>query len=567
MKLPAAIRQHKLTPLRKSTAVIFGVGLVALLVIGLLNFLRDPVAQALQSRIEGTGGIIVVGEESLNQSALLARIYGDNGFQPIWTDGNALLPKSKAFLEFLGSTHAQNWRHGGYHLDRIETLLAHSDAEASGALNRRVELELLLTDAYAQCGNDLQCGTIDPRNLFPGWFCYPEHEGSSAAILSALKSQDLGKALMGLEPSDSGYLLLRKELERHRGIKRSGGWPVVPAGPILALGDRGDRVPLLRKRLLISGDLEPDTSGAPDIFDSGLAGALSRFQMRHELHESGLLDEPTLEGLNVSVEARILQIELNLERLRWLPRRLDQRNIFVNVAACRLELVENDRVILKKRVIVGRKDHKTVLFSGSMRYMEINPYWEVPEKIVINELVPMIKTNPAMLAEKGFRIIDGWAEPKVIKPEDIDWNTLEPEKFEYRIRQEPGQMNPLGCIKFMFPNDFSIYMHDTSERQLFESDSRTFSHGCIRLEQPLEMAAQLLKDSPGGAPEEIKSAVESHVNQKIEIPNPISIYIYYLTAWVDREGSLHFCRDIYNADMFLAGALMDAQAKTTNDPD
>jgi murein L,D-transpeptidase YcbB/YkuD len=264
----------------------------------------------------------------------------------------------------------------------------------------------------------------------------------------------------------------------------------------------------------------------------------------------------TLSVLNISVEDRIEQIKLNMERWRWLPQDLGERYIMVNTANFELDIIENGQSVTSSRAIVGKKDRPTPALSQKITYMELNPYWNIPYKIAIDDILPNIKEDPNYLKAKNIRIFENWEDSaREINPESIDWDTVTKEHFAYKLRQDPANSNALGRVKFIFPNEFSIYLHDTPARELFNKTKRTFSSGCIRIEKPMELAAYLLTDNSKWTYEKLTAAVSSKKTRTILLSDPMNIHILYWTAWVDKDGTVNFREDIYGRDRQLNIAL------------
>ncbi|NIO06699.1 MAG: L,D-transpeptidase family protein, partial [Deltaproteobacteria bacterium] len=252
--------------------------------------------------------------------------------------------------------------------------------------------------------------------------------------------------------------------------------------------DRGPRVSALRSRLIASGDLDGSPERDYDLFDEALEWGVRRFQKRHGLKVDGIVGSRTLKTLNVPVEERMRQIELNMERWRWLPNDLGRRFILVNIPNFELYVVENDEILMTMRAVVGRRYQRTPVFTGEMTYLELNPYWHIPTKIATQDILPSIRKNPNYLIKKKIRVFQSWeAQAPEIDPESIDWSQITTENFSFKLRQEPGPSNALGRVKFMFPNRFAVYLHDTPARKLFQKTRRTFSAGCIRIEKPVEL--------------------------------------------------------------------------------
>jgi len=538
------------------SAVVMGVVLLLVVGQGIALYLSDPATRLIRDRIQGIDGATLIEDEPLHNPDLVAGFYSDGGCRPVWSSEKHLTSKAEAFIAVLRRADGEGLNPEDYHLAKIESLIRQW-RNGDRQVDKRVNLDLLLTDAFVAFGRHVRNGRVDPRTVYPDWYNFPRRENGDGEIIDALKRDELGKALKVIQPTDSGYEKLREAFLRYRSIEERGGWPSVPGGPKLKAGDRDDRVLLLRKRLFLSGDLGDGAEGG-NLFDEKIERALRLFQSRHGLIADGVLGASTVEELNIPVGKRVRQLKLNLERLRWLPRVLGDHYIFVNLADFSLEVVEKNETVMTMRIIVGRdeENQRTFVFTGNITYLEINPFWNVPESIAVNELIPKMKDDPCYLSSHGIRIIDGWNEPaKEIDPKSIDWVSLDPGQFRYRLRQDPGPRNPLGRVKFMFPNEFSIYLHDTPDRQLFERARRTFSHGCIRIEKPLDLAVYLLKGYSDWKREDILRAIASRQRQVITLPEPVPIYIFYLTAWVDHGGLVHFCRDVYSGDRILEQAM------------
>ena len=343
---------------------------------------------------------------------------------------------------------------------------------------------------------------------------------------------------------------LESALAHYQQLAAQGGWPQVPVGPALHEGERDERILLLKERLVASGDLAaPPDQG--DLFDGLLKEAVQRFQARHGLTADGVVGTRTLTELNVPIGQRIQQLAASLERCQPLPSLLEPRHILVNIADFTLKLYEDGELRLSMPVIVGKTYRQTPVFTGSISSLVLNPSWEVPHSIATKDLLPKIKKNPGYLSQSHFRVFQGWKTSEEINPAGIDWATLSPSRFPYRLRHEPGPDNALGQVKFLFPNPYDVYLHDTPSQALFQKDTRTFSSGCIRLARPLDLAVYLLQGTSLGSMEALNAALSREKTQTVAIPTPIPVHIAYMTAWVDREGIIQFRPDIYNRDPAL----------------
>ncbi len=545
------------------TAAAIGLLLLVLLWHVTREEMSDPLSSQLRGRLQDAGSVPQPGTlfGRLRELVIIKAFYSERDFEPLWSSPRGPTPKVESFLKVIRAADQDGLRPQDYHLTKIESLLSSGKkGREPFSVVQRIELELLLSDAFILYGKHLMNGRVDPHAIYEDWFNLPQQEKDDSLILAALGMRDMEKAMEGLRPHDAGYQKLRHGLALYSDIQSRGGWPFVPDGPKLKMGDRDGRVPVLRKRLALSGDLAGTSVSDADLFDEELDKALRLFQHRHGLLVDGVLSIRTLGELNVPVEKRIHQMRLNMERLRWLPRDLGERYILVNVAGFSLAVMEKGEPVMNMKIIVGKdeEDQRTFLFAGRMTYLELNPYWNVPESIAVNELIPKLKKNPGYLASQGMRILDGWSErAREIAPGSIDWESLDSETFRYRLRQDPGPKNPLGRIKFMFINEFSIYLHDTPTRSLFQRDRRTFSHGCIRIEKPIELAAYLLKYELEWTKETILAEIAKKKRQVIKLTSPVPVYIYYMTAWVDRDGFLQFRKDVYKSDRVLEKAMSE----------
>lgn len=346
------------------------------------------------------------------------------------------------------------------------------------------------------------------------------------------------------------YRDLQDALDQLRETERRGGWPAFPAGPALELGDRDARVEPLRIRLTASGDLsqreEPDDLS---LFDERLDAAVRAFQARHGLEVDGVVGRETTDALNVPVDARISQIEANIERWDRLPSDLGDRYFLVNAAGFTADLIEHGQRMRRFRVVVGRPDRPTPVFSAVMTHLILAPYWNVPPGIQRDDVLPHIKSDPAYLGDHEMTLLDaGTMRP--VDPASVDWQAMDGLTFNarYRVREDPGPENPLGGVKFIFPNGYSVYMHDTPAKDLLTRNVRTFSSGCIRVEGALDLAAYLLRDDPQWTPARIEEVIARGVEQRVNLPNPYNVYVEYFTAWVDDAGVLQLRNDVYKRD-------------------
>jgi len=520
----------------------------------------DEIKAEIQSRLAGNeaGRSALPSREALAFPAEAKKFYARRGFHPAWSDSEGPTPAATSLRDVLRKASRHGLVPEAYHLISIESLLS----ERGFFFNRKplpadkaAQLDVLLTDAFFLYAAHLSTGCVAPDKANVQWHVSRRKLPNLPATLEqALKSEKIEAVLESLAPSGPCYTRLMAALQEYREIERHGGWPVVPAGGRLREGDRSERVPALRQRLGLPprpAFLEESEENR-NRFDQPLTAVVKAFQQRHGLTADGIVDSATLEALNTPVTARIRQLEINLERLRWLPEDLGERLVIVNIPEFRLRVLERGTEVLSSRIVVGRYATNTPVFNSRILHFELNPYWNVPRSIAAGEILPQIQQNIEYLNWMDMKVIAG---TRTVPPWTIDWERLTPRTFNLQLRQDPGPKNPLGRIKFFFPNSFDVYLHDTPNRHLFEQEKRSFSHGCIRVENPEELAVTLLGGSPGKSRQGILAAMETGQTRLIRLPQPVSIYILYFTAWADAEGAVQFRKDIYKQDEPLAEIL------------
>lgn len=344
-------------------------------------------------------------------------------------------------------------------------------------------------------------------------------------------------------------------LERYHQIAARGGWPTIPSGAPLRLGSRSERVLALRHRLRTTGDLPPlgqlaqvgSETADFDVemrFDHEVAQAVRQIQRRHGLHVDGIVGRHTLAALNVPVQERLQQLRHDLEN-RQLPEDVGDRYILVNIPDFTLRLIDRNREVWATRVVVGERQRRTPMLRSTIDHLVFNPYWHVPSRIAKQELLPRVVADPHYLAEQQMEIVAPGGQ--VLDPSGIDWTAVNAQDFPYRIRQRPGAHNALGRVKFIFPNTYGVYLHDTPSRAVFARAERAFSHGCVRVEKPLELAAYLLRERERElrTPEQMEQMIRRGERTYVKLPQPIEVHFVYRTAWVDDDGIVQFRPDIY----------------------
>lgn len=526
--------------------------------------LSDRVAERLRTRIEAAG----VGLQALNADgeAIAARsattaFYVERGFAPLWTSSRGPGASVDRLLQAIERADRMGLHPGDYHAAAIRALVHEARSASAGdeaQARRLAELELLCTDAFLRYATHRLRGRLDPAVIEPDWTAPQRTADVADAMTRAVQSGQIERALAQLDPPQADYRTLRAALARYRRIAEDGGWPTVSDGPTLRPGVRDARVTALRERLRSTGDWSGPVraDSVAQHFDSTLVASVRHFQERHGLDADGIVGAQTLEALNVPARERVEQLRLNLERWRWLPQDLGARHIIVNIAGFELKVIENGTDVMQMRVITGQRYRRTPVFSGQISYLVLSPYWHVPNSIATKDKLPLLKKDASALTAQGYEIFRGWgADAQPIDPTTVDWSSVSARNFPYRMRQKPGPNNALGRVKFMFPNAHNVYLHDTPSRELFARAERSFSSGCIRVQQPMALAAYLLADQPEWTAERMQRVVDRQQETSVRLKAAVPVHLLYWTAWAEDDGTIHFRRDIYGRDALVAEAL------------
>ncbi|MBA3343364.1 MAG: L,D-transpeptidase family protein [Gemmatimonadaceae bacterium] len=488
-----------------------------------------------------------IDDDQWGHTKRLYKLYGNN---PLWlSDDGFHNDRTFALATAVLQAEQDGMRMDAYPVGALATAISTVQESDRPTAEQLADADLILTASFAALGEDYLTGQVNPKTVAQSWHIDPQEENVDSALARGLRTPAIEKAMASMRPQDEGYLGLRRELNRFQGIVAKGGWAGIPEGKALKTGDSDSpaRLTALRNRLTMEGIVPRQTStaavkpasqsrsrtAASSVYDGGLAAAVALYQARHGIVVDSALGGETLESLNQSAVYRTAQIAANLERLRWLPRSFGSRYVIVNVPGFRLEAFDGGKKALDMKVIVGQEyeDRITPVFSDSMEYVVFRPYWNVTPDIAEKELFPKFASNPGYMEANDYEF---WSE-----------------NGQRRIRQKPGDKNSLGLVKFIFPNDFNIYLHDTPQDNLFEKDVRAFSHGCIRLEKPNQLAQWVL----GWDAAEVEQQMRQGPNdRRVNLPKKLPVYITYGTAYI-RDGQLWFGNDLYDRDDRLVQAV------------
>jgi len=509
----------------------------------------DPTQAAIGRRVEQIrrDGRLEIGTDGISAVELIPDYYEAYDFLPAWTDPANVLDLFRAIddLEHEGLLPRD------YHREALFRLRERIEASSTFNPELLADYDLLLMDALLRMVYHLLGGKVDPERLDPNWNFSEDIRTLDpvTAIRDALTSGALYQFLERTKPAGPFYTRLRRALAEYREIQEAGGWKAVPDGRPLILGAADSRVPAIRDRLRLTGDLMETEDSGSEVVDAELEEAVRRFQRRHHLTDDGGIGKEVLAEMNVPVASRIDQIRVNLERDRWVLNSTDREYILVNIAGFYLAHVRNGGFDLLTRVQVGKPYRKTPVFKAEMTYLVFNPTWTVPPTMLANDVLPEIKRDASYLKRMNMNVVTHGGE--VLDPETIDWSSYGRSNFPYIIRQELGPTNALGLVKFVFPNKHFVFLHDTPSKSLFEQNARTFSSGCIRVENPLDLAERLLDDPERWNREEIDRVIRSKKTQTVYLKKPMPVLLLYWTAYVDEFGEVHFLRDVYERDQAI----------------
>lgn len=489
----------------------------------------------------------VAGETLLQRDAVIA-FYQDRKFKPAWDLG----PGAASIREAIAGIGQDGLDPDEYHLARIDSLLARRKVQRTD--ERDAELEILFSDAVAGMIDHARYGRVLPASLDKHWNVDPRKDAPPIAEAMARVAESVSPAA-GLEKEKLDHFIyvgLKGELDRLTTVAKQGGWAAIPAGRTLEPGARDPRIALVRARLGATGELPKGTAADSVLYDADLATAVQGFQDRHRLTADGRLDVGALAAMNVSVEDRIDQVKVNLERSRWVLPGLTADFVLVNLPAFKAYLIRDGKAAWESRTQIGKEARQTPIFRADMKQVIFNPTWTVPPTILAEDVLGGIARGEDMLARKKLKVYDG--DGKLVDPKSVDWKSATAENFPYTLRQDAGPDNALGRVKFMLPNQYDIYLHDTPSRELFASEERTFSSGCIRLEDPIGFAKVLLADQ-GYDDAKINEVIATGETKAVDLTTPLPVLIVYWTVSVGASGEVRYGPDVYDRDGMILAAL------------
>lgn len=493
LSLAASCRSHKVKYVPQDVQQVLGVDAPA-------------IQAAITGRIDSDSAPSWVTPERWK---IVRAVYAVYDYAPIWIEPAGVRERAAALLAALDSAPSHALRTDAYPLDSIRRVVNARKIDSGATARDIADADVLLTAAYVGYASDMLIGQVDPGTLSQSWHIPAPRAAVDSAIVHTLEDSSIANGLDHMAPQDSAYVVLRREYAHYRSIVANGGWPQVATG--MSPQD-------LTARLEAEGYVVPEVDS--------VTAVLTRWQQNHDLEPDGRIGRATFAALNVPADERVRQIATNMERHRWLPRALGQRYVYVNVPAFRLDAYDSGQRVLSMKVVVGAEydGRSTPVFSDSLRWVVFRPYWRPPEHMIKTEILPMIAKDGTYLTRNDME----YARERGAKV----------------LRQRPGAHNSLGLVKFLFPNEYNIYLHDTNEKWLFAKNARAASHGCIRLERPDKLAQYVL----GWPHDSVKAAMETGKDDRtVVLTQKLPVYIVYFTSY-ERDGQLHFADDVYRRD-------------------
>lgn len=529
-----------------------------LLVTVFVLFVGQQAYAAKSDRVPSREGVLGALTEILNaperqplpiervREALKAH-YLDNGGSIYWVGTGRMTP----FIQRLEDAQFDGLNSDDY---PVETLIDVRDSVDPDDPRSAAQAELYYSAFFVAYAADLKIGRVAPQKVDPRLFRSRKSIDVLRVLTDLNKQRNPGTFLSSFEPQNEHYQALKRMMRIYSNQADEGNWPVIGQGVALKPGMSDPRIPRIRSLLALTGDYEWQVTDSP-VYDEQLAIAVRRFQQRHGLEAKGLIGKQSVIAMDMKPEERINQIMLNMERWRWMPDSLGDSHFLVNLAAFELQRVQSSVIVERMDVVVGAVATQTPEFSDELEYVELNPTWTVPYSIATKEMLPKLRSNPFAYAADFDVFVNGalssWGS--------INWESYGPGKFPFTFRQRPGPKNALGKVKFMLPNKHNIYLHDTPSKDKFASTTRAFSHGCIRLSRPVELAHKLVGEVPGWSGALVDGVLASGKQTRVSLPTHIPVHLVYATAFKGENG-IEFRPDVYGRDRKLYNALFGRSA-------
>ena len=507
----------------------------------------------------------------LSSKKTMKRYYRYHNYKTFWTDNNGFKPILNTLIyKIKNDPVLKNRLDSVFNFEEVLDKKDSLDKLSKNKLKDFIKMDIIFTSIYDKYMEYISKGFMDwdtfkeeltkleeEKQIMSGWEKYGINKNARKLLYKAIKEDDLFLAFNPVKITYPKADLLQAEISKHEEIVNNGDFIKIPKTITLKKEFKSPIIEILRNRLIQSNDLElVDCEDCHDYFDENLENSIKKFQKSHGLKIDGIVGRNTIKTLNISAKEKIKTMSLNLERMRWIPRSMGKKFILVNIPDYKLEMYEKEKVTLNMKVVVGTKSHPTPIFSNKISFLVLNPYWRIPERIVKREIVPKLIKDPKYLDGRGIRMYETWdEESNHYDVKKIDWkyyleNENEEENFDIPLKfiQIPSDRNPLGRIKFMFPNKYSVYLHDSPARRYFKYRKRAYSHGCIRLEKPRKLLETISDLDKNIDYEEATTTLSDIKKEKILLDKKLPVHIVYLTSWINENNQVQFREDIYGYD-------------------
>lgn len=543
---------------KKITISIVLVLIVSIVSFWFFNQRRSDLTDDLRAALSSEGSGILLKSDFKSE---IESFYSNRDYLEVWLFNGSLSSTGKELVAAIEESRYDGLQPDDYNLSQIYALASNPEKENKKfrnlSVDEKVNLELLMTEGFLELANDLVYGKVNPSDLDANWKF--EREESHIDLVDLLtevaNGSEVSKTIEKLYPSLPLYSLGRKSIEKLYETKRNDTltWEFKSVEGSLKVGENHESIPALRKRLIFWDFLGTEEFENPLIFDSTMFIGLKKYQESNGMNPDGVIGSLVAESLNKSPQDLIDIASINMERLRWMPAfDWEQEMVLVNVANYQLDYLIKADTAFTAKVIVGKEYNESPTFTAMMSYIAFSPYWNIPASITQEEIIPAVRKDKNYLSKKNMEVVETSGNP--VNENKIDWSNKNSEDFPYLIRQKPGGDNSLGLVKFMFPNEYNIYIHDTPARILFDKETRALSHGCIRIQNPDQFAKVLLNDKSWDD-EKIKTAMNQDNEQIVKLDREIPVVILYMTFWAGEDGSANFRSDVYNRDEALLNAL------------
>ena len=523
------------------------------------NNINQQQTDYITAKIKGNKKNVMCAAKLACSSSQIAKFYAEHNYNPVWISKGQLTKSGASLVFVIRNSFLDGLNPYTYHVTQINAMIAKlKNTDSSESAKLLADLDVTLSDGFFLMADHLSNGVVAADKV-SRYLTLPKKNINFIDVADkAVKVSDVAEVLNTLSPRNPMYAKLKEKLFEFYKIATSGGFT-----PISDDENKGKTVKLIKQRLYATGELAKIKN--PTEYDKELEAALIKFQQNNQLEADGMIGVKTLKALNTPVEVLIQKIALNMDRLRILPEHMASRHVIINIPNFSLEAFKDEHSVLSMPVVVGKPKSPSCILNSQLTKLSFNPYWNVPNGIASNEIIPELRRNPKFLKENNMKVFKN--DMTEVNPDSIDWKSVNPKGSTYKFRQDPGDLNALGKVKFAFPNNCVMYLHDSLAREVFEEEKRDVGHGCIRLGKPFDFADYLLVDNKGWDKAQIMDTINESQLKDVTLTRPVDLYILYQTVFVNSEGVLQFRNDIYNLDKLSPYPIWQVKDKGSQDKD